>query len=70
MFSWMKKIFRMGKSSYSAVLATFLKELSSLQMFLFSSKIESNALVVLLCGLRTWSAHSTAVVYFNIQLID
>lgn len=36
--------------SYSAVLGTLLKELPSQQVFLFSFKVERNALVVLLCG--------------------
>ena len=39
--------------SYSAVLPTLLKELAGLQVFLFSLKVESDALVVLLRRLRT-----------------
>lgn len=41
------------ESSYSAVLPTLLKELAGLQVFLFSLKVESDALVVLLRRLRT-----------------
>lgn len=37
--------------SYSAVLPTLLKELASLKVFLLSLKVQSNALVVLLCRL-------------------
>lgn len=39
--------------SYSAVLSTLLKELASLQVFLFSLKVQSDALIVLLRRLRT-----------------
>lgn len=39
--------------SYSAVLPTLLEELSSLQVFLLSLKVESDALIILLRRLRT-----------------
>lgn len=41
--------------SYSAELATFLKELASLQVFPLSCEVQSDAPVVLLRRLRTWT---------------
>lgn len=60
----------MRESSYSAVLATLLEELASLQVFLLSRKVESDALVVLLRRLRTWLTHTAAVMHFDIQLTE
>lgn len=49
----------MRDGSYSAVLAALLKELASLQVFLLSCKVQSNALVVLLRCLWTWLTHNS-----------
>lgn len=53
--------------SYSAVLATLVKELAGLQVFFLSRKVESDALVVLLSRLRTWLTHTAAVMNFHFQ---
>lgn len=53
---------KVKKCSYSAELATFLKELASLQVFPLSCKVQSDALVVLLRRLRTWT------IFINVDL--